>query len=94
MKESFGGSRAAFDAAQPVAIMRRMAPYKDTTALYCVGAKDPRYGPMLRPLIAASERAGMHTQSTRIAGVAHNWNTGADGFAWGLSRLAILWGLP
>ncbi len=26
VKESFGGSRAAFDAAQPVAIMRRMAP--------------------------------------------------------------------
>ncbi len=64
------------------------------TALYCVGAKDHRYGPMLGPLIAASKRAGMHTQSTKIAGVAHNWNTGADGFAWGLPRLATRWGLP
>jgi enterochelin esterase-like enzyme len=94
VKEVFAGSTAAFEATQPIAIMRRRAPYPAMTALYCVGARDTSYGAVMPKLVAASKRAGMTTESTRLPGVAHNWNTGAKGFAWGLPKLVRLWGLP
>lgn len=94
VKEVFSGSMAAFTATQPITIMRRNAPYPATTALYCVGARDASYGAVMPKLVAASKRAGMTTESTRLPGVAHNWNTGAAGFAWGLPKLVRLWGLP
>ncbi|HEY8319134.1 MAG TPA: alpha/beta hydrolase-fold protein [Amnibacterium sp.] len=94
VKEAFHGSLAAFRAAQPIAIMQRHAPYAAMTALYCVGGRDKRYGAILPKLVTASERAGMRTQTKTLPGVAHNWNTGADGFAWGLPRLVSVWGLP
>lgn len=92
--EAFHGSMAAFRAAQPLVVMQRRAPYPDTVALYCVGAEDKGYGPSTTKLVAGSKRAGMHTTSTRLPGVAHNWNTGSAGFAWGLPRLVQLWALP
>ena len=94
LREGFGGSKAAWEAAQPIAIMRRDRPYRHTLALYCVGALDNRYGAVTPKLAAASKAAGMRVVSTRLPGVAHNWNTGADGFAWGVPRLVTWWGLP
>ncbi|HEY8319777.1 MAG TPA: alpha/beta hydrolase-fold protein [Amnibacterium sp.] len=94
VREAFHGSKAAYEAAQPIAVMRRTGTYHDTTGLYCVGARDARYGRMLPPLLAASKQAGMTVQSTKLPGVAHNWNTGAAGFAWGLPKLAALLNLP
>jgi enterochelin esterase-like enzyme len=93
VREAFHGSLAAWKAAQPIAIMRRKQPYRHTTALYCVGANDARYGAVIGRLAAASRRAGMHTETTVLPGVAHNWNTGAAGFAWGLPRLLPAWGI-
>lgn len=94
VREGFHGSLAAWKAAQPIAIMHRKAPYRHTLALYCVGANDTRYGAATPKLAAASKAAGMRTESTRLPGVAHNWNTGADGFTWGLPKLVVTWGLP
>jgi enterochelin esterase-like enzyme len=91
---AFHGSRSAWEAAQPIAIMHRKAPYRDTLAVYCVGAGDTRYGPATPRLAAASRAAGMHTVTTVLPGVAHNWNTAAAGFVWGLPKLLPWWGVP
>ena len=94
LRDAFHGSRSAWEAAQPIAIMKRHRPYRQTTALYCVGALDRRYGAVVPELAAASSAAGMRVSSTALPGVAHNWNTGAAGFRWGLQRLVPWWGLP
>lgn len=94
VREAFHGSRSAWKAAQPIAIMKRKAPYRHTMALYCVGANDARYGWVIPRLAAASRKAGMTVTTTTMPGVAHNWNTGSAGFRWGLPRLASWWGLP
>jgi enterochelin esterase-like enzyme len=93
LRDAFHGSRAAWEAAQPIAIMQRKAPYRHTLALYCVGAGDTRYGSATPKLAAASRSAGMRTETTVLAGVAHNWNTGAAGLAWGLPKLLPWWGI-
>jgi enterochelin esterase-like enzyme len=93
LRDGFHGSRAAWQAAQPIAIMHSRAPYRHTLALYCVGAHDRRYASATRRLTAASRAAGMRTQATVLPGVAHNWNTGAAGFAWGIPRLLPWWGI-
>jgi acetyl esterase/lipase len=92
--DAFNGSLAAWEAAQPIAIMRRTGHYPHTVALYCVGASDPRYGRDAPALAAASRAAGMVTSYRALPGVAHNWNTGAAGFRWGAQRLVTWWGLP
>jgi enterochelin esterase-like enzyme len=94
LRDGFRGSRRAWEAAQPVEIMKRHRPYNHTVALYCVGAADRRYGGVIARLAAASRAAGMQVSSTRLPGVAHNWNTGAAGFAWGVPKLVSWWGLP
>ncbi|MGN6742919.1 MAG: alpha/beta hydrolase, partial [Amnibacterium sp.] len=92
--EAFHGSWAAYRAAQPIAVMHRTKHYPDTVALFCVGALDVNYGRSMDKLVAAAKQVGMRVTSTRLPGVAHNWNTGSAGFAWGLPRLAQLWRLP
>jgi S-formylglutathione hydrolase FrmB len=93
VRAAFGGSTAAWKAAQPIEIMRRNAPYRHTFALYAVGAADKRYQKAESRLVSASRAAGMRTEATLLRGVAHNWNTGAAGFAWGLPRLLPWWGI-
>lgn len=93
LREAFHGSRTAWEDAQPITIMHRKAPYRHTLALYCVGAADKRYGAATPKLAAASRAAGMSTRTKVLAGLAHNWNTGAAGFAWGLPELLPWWGI-
>jgi enterochelin esterase-like enzyme len=94
LRDAFKGSRPAWEAAQPIAIMKRLRPYHHSLALYCVGALDRRYGSVVPRLATASREAGMRVVTTRLPGVAHNWNTGAAGFRWGVARLVSWWGLP
>jgi enterochelin esterase-like enzyme len=93
LREAFHGSRTAWEDAQPITIMHREAPYRHTVALYCVGAGDKRYGSATPKLAAASRAAGMRTRTRVLPGLAHNWNTGAKGFAWGLPELLSWWGI-
>ena len=94
VREAFHGSIAEWRAAQPIAIMQRKRPYRHTFALYATGIFDTRYGKDAVALATASRAAGMRTAFTRLPGVAHNWNTGAAGLRWGVSRLVSWWGLP
>jgi enterochelin esterase-like enzyme len=93
LRDAFHGSLTAWKAAQPLAIMKRKQPYRHTTALYCVGANDSRYGEVVARLAAGSRAAGMRTALQVLPGVAHNWNTGAAGLAWGLPKLLPVWGV-
>ncbi len=94
VREGFDGSRAAYDAAQPIAVMRRTGHYRGTAAVYSVGALDTRYGKNAGILARVSEQVGMHTSYRRFPDLAHNWNTGAAGLEDGLQRLTSWWRLP
>jgi enterochelin esterase-like enzyme len=94
VKQGFNGSRPAYEAAQPIAVMRRARHYPATAAVYSVGANDRRYGTDAATLAAASRRVGMRVSYRALTGLAHNWNTGAAGLEYGLTRLASWWRLP
>ena len=94
IRAGFDGSRAAYDAAQPIAVMRRAGHYRATAAVYSVGALDSRYGRNAGILAGVSKEVGMHTSYRRFPGLAHNWNTGAAGLEYGLQQLTSWWRLP
>lgn len=83
----FGGSTAAYGAAQPQAIMAAGAPYVDTTAFFAVGEDDTRYGRFMTENSAAAERAGMSVTRYVSPGSAHDWTTATSGFAHGIGAL-------
>ncbi|MBF4599715.1 hypothetical protein ITJ55_02725 [Frigoribacterium sp. VKM Ac-1396] len=83
----FAGSDAAYEAAQPQAIMAVKAPYADTTAFFAVGQNDTRYGRIMTENSAAAERAGMSVTRYVSPGSAHDWTTATNGFAHGIGAL-------
>jgi enterochelin esterase-like enzyme len=94
LKQGWNGSRAGYEAAQPIAIMKRTKHYPATAAVYAVGALDNRYGPDAGALAAESRKVGMRVSYRDLLGLAHNWNTGAAGLAYGLNELTSWWRLP
>jgi enterochelin esterase-like enzyme len=73
--KAFGGSAAAYDAAKPLAILARHAPYRDTAAIFTFGQDDRRFAPGQRLLGTASERAGIKVTLIACPNSAHDWNT-------------------
>jgi enterochelin esterase-like enzyme len=71
----FGGSRAAYEAAQPAALMAAHTPYRDSLLVLGVGQNDQRYLAYARTLHADAEKAGMRTELLVSPGTAHDWNT-------------------
>ncbi|MFD1722165.1 alpha/beta hydrolase [Amnibacterium endophyticum] len=90
----FGGSRAAYEAAKPIAVMHRIGHYARTRAIYSVGGLDKRYGADAPQLAKASRSVGMDTSYRVFPALAHNWNTGSAGLSWGLQQLTSWWRLP
>ncbi|GAA2754380.1 alpha/beta hydrolase [Amnibacterium kyonggiense] len=90
----FHGSRKAYAAAQPIAIMKRVGHYPATAIAFSVGADDLRYGADTPLLVAAAKKVGITTHFETLAGLAHNWNTGAAGLSYGLDVLTPWWKLP
>jgi enterochelin esterase-like enzyme len=76
----FGGNAAAYNAEQPLTIMKA-AHYSDTLAVFTDGSADPYYGPEGATAEAAAKAAGMMTARFVGQGVGHR----AD---------AIIYGLP
>jgi Predicted esterase len=91
--EGFRGSEAAYDAATPVNIMARMAPYRHSTAIFGVGQNDTHFRAFAATLAAAASRAGMHVQTIISPGTGHDWYTVRYVFARALPELANAWGL-
>jgi len=89
----FAGSRAAYDAAQPQAIMAAHGPYADTDAFFAVGEHDATFTAYLAANSAAAEKAGMHVTRYTSPGSAHDWTTATNGFAAGIAHLYPRMGL-
>lgn len=91
--DGFAGSRAACLAAQPAALMRANAPYRDTNAFFAVGQLDHTYGPVMPVQAARARAAGMHVATWVVPGDKHNWTTAraalAAGLAWMQSRIGL-----
>ncbi|MBD8728186.1 esterase family protein [Frigoribacterium sp. CFBP 13707] len=91
--DGFAGDRAAYDAAQPQAIMAAHAPYADTAAFFAVGGGDPTFGAAMAANSSAAEAAGMHVTRWVSPGTGHDWTTATRGFAVGIGDLYPRWGL-
>lgn len=91
--EGFGGSRAAWAAAQPAALLRAGTPFRATNAFFAAGALDHRYGPVMPGMAARARAAGMHVVTWVVPGGVHGWLTAraalAAGIAWLQPRLGL-----
>lgn len=91
--DGFAGSRAAWLAAQPEALLRANAPYRDTNAFFAVGQLDTTYGSVMPVQAARARAAGMHVATWVVPGDKHNWTTAraalAAGLAWMQSRIGL-----
>ncbi|AMB58659.1 alpha/beta hydrolase [Microterricola viridarii] len=91
--KGFAGSVAAFDAAQPLAIMKRQTPFADTVGVFAIGASDQQFQAYTTTLRAGADAAGIATSLFTSPGTGHDWHTGAYGFAQGLAVLLPRLGL-
>lgn len=73
--KGFGGSVAAYDAAKPLTLLARHAPYSDSWAFFGVGALDAKYTRYALALQAGANAAGVTTSLTRSPNTSHDWNT-------------------
>lgn len=94
IKVAFKGNRAAYEAALPITVMRKVKHYRATRAVYSVGALDTRYGKDAGDLAVVSREVGMRVSYRVLPDLAHNWNTGAAGLDFGLQQLVSWWKLP
>jgi S-formylglutathione hydrolase FrmB len=93
VRDGFGGSQAAYDAAKPAAILARNAPYQDVAAIVGYGSLDTRLGPETQTVEAAMKAAGVSTTEIVSPGTAHDWNTVTYIFGKGIPLLAERLGL-
>ncbi len=72
---AFNGTSAAYEAAQPLALLSAGAPFTDTHAIFAVGADDETFKPQQQKLQAAAGAAGMSTTYFEVPDSAHDWHT-------------------
>ncbi|MBC7723488.1 MAG: hypothetical protein H7146_01900 [Burkholderiaceae bacterium] len=89
----FGGSKAAYAAAAPSAILAAHTPYSDFEVIVGVGGDDARFGPFSRQIEAAAKKAGATTASIVSPGTSHDWHTVQYVFTQALPLLADRSGL-
>ncbi len=83
----FGGSKSAWEAAKPLSILARNAPYVDEVGVVIVGALDVKYSPGAQTIADGSNAAGIHTTLLSSPGTDHDWNTVKFGFEKGLPTI-------
>lgn len=84
IERGFTGDEAAYEAAQPVAILKKNAPYSTSAAFFVAGADDSRYGPVLPTVADAAEAAGIDVTRRVLANSGHDWHTAGVGLAEGV----------
>lgn len=94
VKVGFDGSRSAYEAAAPIATMRRHAPYRQHLTVFGFGQDDAPYRASTTALRAAAGRAGMQTSLIVSPGSAHDWNTVRYVLTHGLPQVVAHLGLP
>ena len=90
---AFGGSAAAFRAAQPASIMSVHAPYPDSLIVFGAGQNDKRYTRFAETLRADADAAGIRTALLISPGSAHDWATVRYVIAHGFPLIAAKMGL-
>ncbi|WP_431277197.1 alpha/beta hydrolase-fold protein [Leifsonia poae] len=91
--KGFGGSAAAYRAAQPSALMAAHAPYKDSLLILGVGQNDAKYTAFAQALYVDASRAGITTHLFSSPGTAHDWHTVQHTLAVGFPLIAAHMGL-
>lgn len=93
IREGFGGSASAYEAAKPASILAAHAPYSDTVAVFGVGADDTAFRTGVQTLHAAATAAGMRTSYLEVPDSAHDATAWSAVFDEGLRVLAARWEL-
>lgn len=75
LANGFAGNSAAYEAAKPLTILARRAPYADTVGVFGVGTLDSRFTPGIETVAAAAAAAGIQTTVLHSPGTAHDWAT-------------------
>ena len=89
----FGGSKAAYEKAQPAAQMKANAPYRDSVIVFGAGQDDAKYTAFARTLYQDAQTAGIHAQLLSSPGTAHDWKTVRYVLAHGFPAIAAQMGL-
>jgi S-formylglutathione hydrolase FrmB len=87
VERGFDGDRAAWAAAQPLAVLAARAPYADSAGFFAVGQTDSRYGPVMPVVSAAARSAGMAVTRDVVPRSGHDWATASTGLGTGTSWL-------
>ncbi|CAN5371653.1 alpha/beta hydrolase-fold protein [soil metagenome] len=92
IEAGFAGSRAAYLAALPEAVLKQHAPYR-TFAVFAVGQNDTVYRPDALVMSAAAREAGMTVTYFEAPDSAHDYATATYAFDRGFAELSANWGL-
>jgi S-formylglutathione hydrolase FrmB len=71
----FGGSKEAFEKAQPASLLAANAPYRDSVMVFGAGAMDAKYSGFARTLYEKAKSAGIRAQLLSSPDTAHDWKT-------------------
>ncbi|QHC60082.1 alpha/beta hydrolase-fold protein [Rathayibacter sp. VKM Ac-2760] len=93
IQQGFGGDASAYEAAKPATILAKNAPYKDSFAVFGVGANDTSFLAGVQTLHAAAQAAGMDTTYLEVPDSAHDVTAWSTTFDKGLELLAARWNL-
>ncbi|WP_423917446.1 alpha/beta hydrolase [Frigoribacterium sp. 2-23] len=91
--KGFKGDEAAYEAAQPQALLAAHTPYAATTGFFAVGQNDAKYSKNMTANSEAARRAGIAVTTYVSPGTAHDWTTATNGFAHGIGVLYPVLGL-
>ncbi|QIK63613.1 hypothetical protein G7068_10720 [Leucobacter viscericola] len=75
IKVGFDGSTTAYEAALPLNLLKKNAPYRDTVAVFGSGSLDGVYGPRVNTVSEAARNAGMDVTRVVSPNTAHSWQT-------------------
>lgn len=89
----FGGSKRAYEEAQPAALMREHAPYRDSVMVFGAGQDDAKYTGFAETLNRDAKDAGVRAQLLSSPGTAHDWKTVRYVLAHGFPAIAGQMGL-
>lgn len=91
--KAFGGSLAAYEAAKPLTVMSRHAPYQDSVGIFGSGTKDAAFTRHAQQLSEAARQAGISTQLILTPASGHDWTTVRYVYGTALPQLADRMGL-
>jgi S-formylglutathione hydrolase FrmB len=93
IRDAFHGSREAYEAAKPSALLAANAPYNRMLAIFAVGADDVVYRPGIMQVASDARTAGMKVIQFDGPLMSHDWRTVQYSLRRGLPILAENWGL-